>query len=56
MEVGEEDEDAARFEEEVRTELGAYLDRRRVDRYFDTFPAATDWAGVRFYLERKPGA
>jgi len=49
-----DDEDAGRFEEEVRSELSEHLDRERVDRYFDTFAAATDWAGVRFYLERTP--
>lgn len=48
------DDDAAeRFEEEVREELAAHLDRARVDRYFDTFSAATDWHGVRFHLERR---
>ena len=25
-----------------------------VDRYFDMFTAATDWAGVKFYVERNP--
>ena len=51
MESGDDD-DAARFDEEVRAELAAYLPEGRVDRYFETFSAATDWAGVRFYLER----
>lgn len=53
LEVGDE-QDPERFEEEVREELSEHLERGRVDRYFDTFPAATDWAGVRFYLERNP--
>lgn len=52
--AADEPEDAARFEEEVREELSRHLDRERVDRYFDTFAAATDWEGVRFYLERNP--
>ncbi|MCE2454415.1 MAG: MBL fold metallo-hydrolase [Gemmatimonadetes bacterium] len=29
-------------------------DRKAMKRYFDTFPARTDWAGVVFYLERNP--
>lgn len=47
-------EDAARYEEEVRRELGGFLGRGAVDRYFDMFTAATDWAGVKFYLDRNP--
>ncbi len=47
-------EDAARYEREVRDELAPSVGRERVDRYFDMFGAATDWAGVRFYLERNP--
>ncbi len=50
-----DDADAERFEEEVRRELAPHLDRERVDRYFDTFSAATDWHGVRFHLERRDG-
>ncbi len=46
--------DAERYEQEVRDELGSHVDRERVDRYFDTFSAATDWAGVKFYVERNP--
>lgn len=46
------DEDAERYEEEVRARLAPGLGRDRVDGYFDMFPAATDWAGVKFYLER----
>lgn len=44
----------ARFEEEVRSRLGGWLSRERVDRYFDAFRAAADWEGVRFHLERNP--
>ena len=54
MEAGEEEADAARFEEEVREELAPYMGREEVDRYFDMFSAATDWAGVAFYLKRNP--
>jgi glyoxylase-like metal-dependent hydrolase (beta-lactamase superfamily II) len=54
MEAGEEEQDAARFEEEVREELAPYIGREEVDRYFDMFSAATDWAGVAFYLKRNP--
>lgn len=44
--------DADVYEEEVRTRLAPAVGRERVDRYFDTFPAATDWAGMKHYLER----
>jgi hypothetical protein len=50
--AGDADEDALRFEEDVRASLAPFLSRERVDRYFDTFAAATDYAGVRRYLER----
>jgi len=46
--------DAARYEEEVRDELSRYLGRAAVEGYFGMFAAATDWAGVRFYLDRNP--
>ncbi len=53
LRAGDSD-DAARYERQVRDELESWARRERVDRYFDTFSAATDWAGVRFYLERNP--
>ena len=40
------------YEEEVREEISAHRPRELVDRYFDVFPAATDWAGVRRYIEK----
>jgi len=49
-----DDTDADLYEEEVRDRLGSHLGRARVDGYFDMFPAATDWAGVAFYLKRNP--
>ena len=49
-----EEEDAAAFEREVRTELAPLMGEERVNRYFDMFPAATDWAGVMFYIKRNP--
>lgn len=49
-----DDADAARYDAEVRDELAPHLGREEVDRYFDMFTAATDWAGVKFYLERNP--
>lgn len=52
IEAGEEVEDAQRFEEEVREELAPYMGEERVNRYFDMFPAETDWAGVAFYVKR----
>lgn len=54
IEAGEEVEDAQRFEEEVREELAPYMGEERVNRYFDMFPAETDWAGVAFYVKRNP--
>jgi glyoxylase-like metal-dependent hydrolase (beta-lactamase superfamily II) len=56
VEVGadEEEADAARFEQEVRSELGPFMGEDRVNRYFDMFPAATDWAGMAFYVKRNP--
>lgn len=49
-----DDGDARRYDEEVREKLAPFLGREEVDRYFDMFTAATDWAGVKFYLERNP--
>lgn len=54
IEAGEEMEDAERFEREVREELAPYMGEERVNRYFDMFPAQTDWAGVAFYVKRNP--
>ena len=54
IEAGEEVEDAERFEREVREELAPYMGEERVNRYFDMFPAQTDWAGVAFYVKRNP--
>ena len=51
---GREDEDAAAFEKEVREELAPFMGEDRVNRYFNMFPAATDWAGVMFYIKRNP--
>ena len=39
---------------EVREELAPFMGEDRVNRYFDMFPAATDWAGVAFYVKRNP--
>ncbi len=47
-----DDDDDQRYDEDVRDELAPFLGREAVDRYFDMFAAATDWAGVKFYLER----
>lgn len=52
--AGGDDADAQRFDGEVRAELAPFLGSEEVDRYFDMFKAATDWAGVRFYLEHNP--
>lgn len=54
IEVGNELEEAERFEQEVRAELAPYMGEEKVNRYFDMFPAQTDWAGVSFYVKRNP--
>ena len=54
IDAGEELEDARRFEREVREELAPFMGEDRVNRYFDMFPAQTDWAGVAFYVKRNP--
>ena len=38
----------------AREELAPYMGDERVNRYFDMFPAQTDWAGVAFYVKRNP--
>ncbi len=53
LEAGDEG-DAPRFDQEVREELAPFMGQERVNRYFDMFPAAIDWAGVAFYLKRNP--
>ena len=50
----EDEENAALYEEEVRVLHSAAAGREKVDRYFDTFKAATDWAGMRLYVKRHP--
>jgi glyoxylase-like metal-dependent hydrolase (beta-lactamase superfamily II) len=54
LSAGTADDDALRYEGEVRDRLAPFLSRERADRYFDTFTAAMDYAGVRRYLERTP--
>jgi len=54
MEQGGGDEDATRFNDEVMQEFAPFLGEDQARRYFDLFSAATDWRGVRFYLERNP--
>jgi glyoxylase-like metal-dependent hydrolase (beta-lactamase superfamily II) len=51
LEKGKE-HDALDYEQEVREEISAHRERELVDRYFDVFPAATDWAGVKRYIEK----
>lgn len=46
MAEGREEADAALYEEEVRSAYAAFFRRRGVDRYFDIFAAARDYAGV----------
>lgn len=50
---GRDEEDAEAYEEDVRTALAEHLPRSRVDRYFDTFRAATDYRGARRWLLRR---
>ena len=53
LESGDES-DAEDFDREVRAELAPFMGEDRVNRYFDMFPASTDWAGVAFYIKRNP--
>ncbi len=50
---GGDERDAERYEDEVRRLQGRFLPGDRADRYFSVFGAATDWRGVKFYLERR---
>ncbi len=51
--AGEDQEAAAeRYEEEVRREQSAHLPAERVERYFDTFGARTDWEGMVHHVRR----
>jgi len=52
--AGTEQEDAAAFERQVRDELAPFMGEEQVHRYFDVFPATTDWAGVRHYVKKHP--
>jgi hypothetical protein len=47
-------DDRARYEQDVRHLLAPYVGETRVHRYFDAFAAASDWDGIRLYLERNP--
>jgi hypothetical protein len=50
----DDEDDALRYDEEVRERLAPFMGREVVDQYFDMFTAAKDWAGVKFYLDRNP--
>ncbi|HSW29951.1 MAG TPA: MBL fold metallo-hydrolase [Longimicrobiales bacterium] len=54
MASGDAAEDQLRYDREVREEMAQYVGKDEVERYFNLFAAATDYAGVRFYLERNP--
>jgi glyoxylase-like metal-dependent hydrolase (beta-lactamase superfamily II) len=45
-------EDAKRYHVEVVEHLQRYRGEGRISDYFETFPAMSDWAGMRLYLER----
>jgi glyoxylase-like metal-dependent hydrolase (beta-lactamase superfamily II) len=49
-----DEKDAERYNAEVCEELAPFMGEERVRQYFDMFSAATDWAGVAFYLKRNP--
>lgn len=53
LEEGDE-EDADRYDAEMRSEMAPFMGEDRANRYFDMFSAATDWAGVAFYVQRNP--
>lgn len=54
MAKGDAAEDQLRYDREVRDEMAAHVGRAEAERYFSLFAPATDYAGVRFYLERNP--
>ncbi len=54
MARGDAAEDQHRYDREVREEMARYVGKAEVERYFNLFAATTDYAGVRFYLERNP--
>ena len=47
-----DDSDRDVYEDEIREAISAFRPREEVDGYFDAFSAATDWDGMRLYLER----
>ncbi len=49
-----DEEDRERYDREVVERLSPHVSDERVPRYFSTFPAASDWDGMRFFLERNP--
>ena len=46
------DSDRDVYEREVREAISEFRPPDEVDAYFDSFSAAVDWDGMRFYLER----
>jgi glyoxylase-like metal-dependent hydrolase (beta-lactamase superfamily II) len=53
---GAEEADREAFHRETLEAHAPPLSTDRVERYFNTFSARTDWDGMRFHLERTPGA
>ena len=51
METGDA-EDANRYHAEVVEDLGRFRGDGQVKEYFETFPAMSDWEGMRLHLER----
>ncbi len=49
-----EEADADAFQRETLELQGSCLSRGRAERYFSSFPARTDWEGMRFFLSRNP--
>ena len=49
-----DEEDARRYNDEIREEFSPFMGEDRVGAYFEMFSAAVDWAGVAFYLKRNP--
>ncbi len=44
--------DALRYHEEVIEQLAPFRDEGAIRKYFETFPAASDWEGMKFHIER----
>lgn len=52
LKTGRADSEVERYEADVRASFAEVLPREQVDRYFDVFSGANDWAGARRAVEK----